>query len=70
MKVKLVFDTWLAGPTGECIYQTPIGVALTMGQFHSGTTFNGNMDLDEENAAELERSIKNGYIPVFKVCMP
>lgn len=68
MKIKLVFDDWRK--TGRSIYQTKIGIDLGMGPFHSGTTFNGEIDLDIDEAAELETSIRQGYDPIFRIMLP
>ena len=64
MKIKLVFDDWKE--KGKSIYNTEKGIELSMGQFHSGTTFNGDITLDEEDEKELRRAIFNGYRPSFK----
>ena len=58
MQIKLVFNTW------EENYPE-----LSEGNFHSGTTFNGAIYLDYEDAAELTAAIKQGYTPVFSVML-
>lgn len=63
MHIKLVFDDWRK--RGESIYATPDGVALSSRDFHSGTTFNGTIELDAEQAKELVRTLEAGYQPVF-----
>jgi len=65
MQVKLVFYDWI-DEHGESIYQTP---DLTLGQFHSGTTFNGEIELDEEDAQELAEEIKKGNTPIFEIAL-
>jgi hypothetical protein len=67
MKVKLIFDDWRGSLTGESIYMTEKGYALTSGVFHSGTTFDAEIYLDSEDAEELAESLKDGYVPVFVV---
>ena len=58
MRIKLVFDFW------EENY-----AKLSEGKFHSGTTFDGAIYLDYEDAAELTAAIKQGYTPVFSVML-
>ena len=65
MQIKLVFNDW-RDKKGLSVYGTP----LSDGQFHSGTTFNGVIYLDEEDAAELVQDIKDGYVPVFDIVLP
>ncbi len=65
MKVKLVFDDWKL--RGESIYGTLEGVALSEGDFHSGTTFNGEIHLDNEQESELHRALWAGFTPSFIV---
>ena len=66
MKIKLVFYDWI-DEHGESIYQKS---NLTLGQFHSGTTFMGEIELDEEDAKELEEAIIKGNSPIFEVVLP
>jgi len=66
MKVQLVFRDWQK--EGQSIYNTEEGYNLSAGQFHSGTTFDAEVDLlGYEN--ELKSSIKKGYEPVFYVIL-
>ena len=58
MKIKLIFNTW------EENYPE-----LSEGNFHSGTTFDGAIYLNNEDAAELTAAIKQGYTPVFSVIL-
>ena len=62
MKIKLVFQDWQKD--GHSIYSTPEGIDLSLGDFHSGTTFDADIDVYGGDK-ELEQSIKNGYTPVF-----
>lgn len=64
MKVKLVFHDWIDPVTGS-IYQTQKGIELSMGDFHSGTTFDGEIIVDPFQEEELKRAIKAGNNPVF-----
>lgn len=66
IKVKLVFDDWQK--KGKSVYNTEKGMQLSEGLFHSGTTFEGSMELPSLlDAQELEKAIKEGYQPVFWV---
>jgi len=64
-KVKLVFDDWRR--VGKSIYQTEEGVDLSMRDFHSGTTFDGTIELDEEQEQEFKEALGSGAQPVFWV---
>ena len=62
MQVKLVFTDWCKD--GKSIYDTEEGINLSTGQFHSGTTFDADIDLlGFEN--DLKSAMENGYEPVF-----
>jgi hypothetical protein len=63
MKVKLVFNDWKFG--GKSVYNTEEGVELAMGDFHSGTTLTGEIDLDREQEQEMRTAILAGYQPCF-----
>ena len=64
MKIKLVFDHW------EHVGGKPVTgkerVNLSLGQFHSGTTFDGEIRLDVDDTEELEEALES-YVPVFLV---
>lgn len=64
MKVNLVFLDW--NKRGQSIYATEEGVKLSAGLFHSGTTFKGEIFLDdEEDAEELILALNAGLQPCF-----
>jgi len=65
MECELVFHDWIKG--GKSIYQTEEGVGLSTGDFHSGSTFPGEIELDEEQTQELKDAIDKGYSPVFYI---
>jgi hypothetical protein len=65
VRIKLVVDDWQK--KGVSIYSTPEGVELTMGSFHAGTTFDGEIKLNPEDEAELKEALDKGYQPVFWV---
>lgn len=64
MKIKLIFDDW-RDRNNKSIYNTEKGVELSIGPFHSGTTFDGEIVLPQENVEELRIAIQEGYKPVF-----
>ena len=63
MKIKLVFNDWQKD--GESIYNTEKGIDLSMGDFHSGSVFNGEIVVNAAQKLELEKAMKAGYQPVF-----
>lgn len=65
MKIYLVFDDWKR--QGKSVYSTEAGVALSMGLFHSGTTFSGTIELYAGDEAELRSALRDGFRPVFWV---
>lgn len=65
MEIKLVFEDW--HQNNKSIYNTPEGIELSLGDFHSGTTFDGEIRLNKENKLELKNAIKKGYIPIFRI---
>lgn len=66
MNIKLIFDDW-RDSSGQSAYSTDLGATLSCGDFHSGTTFHGTIELDEENEVELAEALNAGYQPVFWV---
>ena len=64
--IGLVFYDWI-GKDGKSIYNTEEGVDLSMGDFHSGSTFKGTIVLDSVQLEELEEASKKGISPVFWV---
>jgi len=64
LAIRLVFADWL-DKDHRSVYSTEKGVDLSMGQFHSGTTFDGAIRLDSDDRGELESAMASGYTPVF-----
>ena len=63
-----MFDDWQNG--GMSVYNTQKGLELSMGKFHSGTTFDAEMYFSDKNdILELEEAIRSGYQPVFWVTL-
>ena len=64
MKIKLIFYDW-QDEEFNSLYNTIEGNRLSMGDFHSGTTFDGEIKLDTEQESELREHMQDGYRPVF-----
>lgn len=64
MRVKLVFDDW-RDANNRSIYQTPTGIELSLGDFHSGTMFDAEILLSTEVAEELQAALSAGHTPHF-----
>lgn len=62
--VELVFCDWM-DKAHRSVYAAKKGVDLSSGPFHSGTTFDGLIRLDPDDAEELEGAIAAGYLPMF-----
>ena len=62
MKIKLVFSDWQKN--GQSVYSEQS--ELSEGNFHSGTTFDADIDLGTDEK-EFKRALINGYNPVFYV---
>ena len=58
MQIKLVFNFW------EENYPE-----LSEGNFHAGTTFDGAIYLNAEDAVDLTKALKQGYTPFFSVML-
>lgn len=66
MKVNFVFLDWKK--KGKSVYATEEGVGLALGVFHSGSTFAGEIFLDDEEEAEqFTVALKAGFQPCFWV---
>lgn len=63
LKVEFVLHDWL-GQKGS-IYQTEKGVELSMGSFHSGSTFQGTITIPADEVESMVRAIREGNRPVF-----
>jgi uncharacterized protein YjfI (DUF2170 family) len=68
MKCRIVFDDWRQKGKGESIYNTELGIELSLGDLHSGTTFETEIDLPEDLEKEIEIAMREyGAYPVFRV---
>lgn len=67
MKVKLVFDDWRQIGKPDSIYNTELGLALSSGDLHSGTTFDAKVIIDENVMQEIREAMnEHGAYPVFR----
>lgn len=64
VQIDLVFDDW-RDSENRSIYGTEAGMELSLGNFHPGTTFNGSIKLNDDEADELRAALKAGFTPVF-----
>jgi len=64
MKIKLVFESWKSAPFQP---SSPPSWRLENGDFHGGATFDGALELDADQEAELREAMERGYRPVFWV---
>lgn len=67
MKVELVFQDWQRD--GQSIYGTELGVELSLGDFHGGTVFDAEINLDADQKDDLRYAIENGAVPIFRLCV-
>ena len=65
MKIRLVFDDWKKDY--KSVYSTEKGVDLSMGPFHSGTIFEGEIDLHSSEEEELAKAMEAGFVPHFYI---
>ncbi|MDP2363571.1 MAG: hypothetical protein Q8M94_07345 [Ignavibacteria bacterium] len=63
MRIRLIFDDWRK--KGESVFSTEEGIKLFSGDFYSGTTFNGKIQLDRLQEEKIRKAINEGYQPVF-----
>lgn len=69
MRVKLAFEDWRQTGQADSIYETPLGVELSLGDLHSGTTFEATVVFDSIGIeGEIEVAYKeDGAYPVFRM---
>jgi hypothetical protein len=64
MKVQLVFHDWIEELSEKSVYCTKKGTELSLGDFHSGTMFSAEIEI-EDYQGEFEDAAKDGIVPVF-----
>ena len=62
MKINLIFMNWQK--EGNWIVDSEENSYLSMGLFHGGTTFDGEIDLPPDAEMELRDALEKGYDPV------
>jgi hypothetical protein len=68
MKVELVFHDWRKEGEADSIYNTELGVVLSVGDLHSGTVFHADLTLTPEIEREITRAWEeHKAYPVFWV---
>jgi hypothetical protein len=65
VKIELVFLDWRRD--GRSIYQTKEGFVLAMGPFHSGSMFDGEMEVGIDDMCYLEDALEHNTDAVFMV---
>ena len=63
LSIALVFYDW-HGSLGKSVNDADFH-RLSTGSLHSGTTFQAEITMDEDTAAELREALDAGYQPVF-----
>jgi len=64
MKFKLIFDDW-RDKNHKSIYSTETGIELSLGDLHSGTTFDATIDLSPYDENLFKKARSEGIYPVF-----
>ena len=68
LDVALIFDDWRDWrDSRQSIYGTAIGLSLSSGDLHSGSTFRATITVDPDTAEELMAALDAGYQPVFRM---
>lgn len=71
IKVQLVLVDWRdRRDITKSVYHTRTGVELSMGSFHNGSTFEGAIEVNEQEAEFLRSAMKDSFSPVFAVLDP
>ena len=69
MNCKLILDDWRKLGEPDSIYNTPLGLALSCGDLHSGSSFNVVVDfVDQAIKSEIANAFKkHKAYPVFRL---
>lgn len=66
--VKIVFDDWKHTETNKSVYQTELGLKLSIGNLHSGTTFDAVIYISDDDYEKICKAANdNGVRPYFYV---
>lgn len=66
MKVRLVFADW-QNQNFNSVYQTEEGIELSKRNFHSGSTWQAEVEMNETEAEELKQAQARGFRPIFEL---
>lgn len=71
MKAKLVFDTWIDPLNVQLSDEQRDAVAndLSLSNLHSGTIFNSEIDLNDEDKSFIKEGMRLGLKPSFYVIL-
>lgn len=69
MKCKIIFEDWQMKGIYGSVYQCPVGVELSSGDLHSGTTFDADITIHAAGIEDEIQAAMNEHhsYPVFKV---
>lgn len=68
MKCRLVMEDWRRTGEPGSIYSTPLGVQLSLGDLHSGTTLDAVIELPADITAQMKAAWReHGAYAVFRV---
>ena len=68
MKCKIIFEDWKQIGKAESIYDTELGLSLSSGDFHSGTTLDAEITIEKHLEEEIiEAMEKHKAYPVFSI---
>ena len=66
-RVKLIVEDWKQEGSNESIYNTELGVRLSLGDLHSGSTFTGEIELPVDALEDLKDAARLRAYPVFRL---
>jgi len=68
MKCEIIFEDWRQIGNAKSIYNTPLGLELSSGDLHSGTTFLGQIKLDPDIEEEMINAMRHHKAyPIFRI---
>lgn len=66
VKIKLVFDDW---QDKQCKSVYSSKYELSLGNFHSGSTWDGEIEIDEYDLIDIRKSISEGHRAMFEMLL-
>ena len=68
MRCAIIFEDWRKLGDSKSIYNTPLGLELSSGDLHSGTTFPAQIQLDPNVEEEIINAMQHHKsYPVFRI---